>query len=207
MKYNKFISFEGIDGSGKTTQIELINKRLSLLGENVIVLREPGGTLISERIREILLDENNSDLSKEAESLLFFASRNQLLKEKIIPMLKKGNFIICDRFNDSTIAYQGYGINQDINRLETISKFATLNKQPELTFYLDISADLSIKRRKTMINDRIENKGIEYLEKVRDGFLLISKKDSSRIIKIDGSLDKDRISDIIWDIVKEKYEL
>ena len=100
---SKFISFEGIDGSGKTTQIRLLEKKLSKVGENVIVLREPGGTFISEKIRSILLDKENVELSNEAECLLFFASRSQLVKEKIISELNKGSFIICDRFNYSTI--------------------------------------------------------------------------------------------------------
>ena len=103
----------------------------------------------------------NLNLSIEAESLLFFASRNQLLKEKIIPLLNEGFFIICDRFNDSTIAYQGYGFDIDIKKLEIISKFATLDRSPELTFYLDIPVNVSIDRRKNIADDRIEEKGIE----------------------------------------------
>jgi len=202
---NRFISFEGIDGSGKTTQIELLKHSLSKLGENIIVLREPGGTSISEKIRAILLDKENLELSNDAECLLFFASRNQLVKEKIMPELNKGSFVICDRFNDSTIAYQGYGFNMDINKLETISNFATFNKYPDLTFYLDISAELSVQRRETIESDRIESKGIEYLERVRQGFLSISDKYPNRIITIDASLGKRKISEIIWSIIKEKY--
>ena len=207
MKYDKFISFEGIDGAGKTTQIELLNKKLKLRGEKVVLLREPGGTFISEKIREILLDKENLNLSNEAECLLFFASRNQLLKEKIIPMLDDDNFVICDRFNDSTIAYQGYGFDFNIEQLETISNFSTINRQPKLTFYLDISADISINRRKSIINDRIENKGIKYLERVRQGFLSIAKKNPNRIIVIDASLNKQKISSIIWSFIKEKYDI
>ena len=206
MQFSKFISFEGIDGSGKSTQIDLLNQELSLKGEKVVVLREPGGTKISEKIRKILLDKKNSNLSNEAESLLFFASRNQLLKEKIIPMLKKGYFVICDRFNDSTIAYQGYGFDIDYNILESISTFATSNNQPSLTFYLDILPSVSVERRKSILDDRIEDKGIEYMKKVRAGFLSISKKNPHRIININGALDKIEISRIIWRTLKEKYE-
>ena len=206
MQFSKFISFEGIDGSGKSTQIDLLNQELSLKGEKVVVLREPGGTKISEKIRKILLDKKNSNLSNEAESLLFFASRNQLLKEKIIPMLNKGYFVICDRFNDSTIAYQGYGFDIDYNILESISTFATSNNQPSLTFYLDILPSVSVERRKSILDDRIEDKGIEYMKKVRAGFLSISKKNPHRIININGALDKIEISRIIWRTLKEKYE-
>ena len=205
-KCNKFISFEGIDGSGKTTQIELLRRKLLSLGKKVEVLREPGGTFISEKIRKILLDKNNLNLSLEAESLLFFASRNQLLKEKIIPALNKGFFIICDRFNDSTLAYQGYGFDYDVKQLDVISSFATLNNNPELTFYLDISVDSSISRRKNAENDRIESKGFEYLEKVRTGFLSIADKNPDRIITIDASLSIKEINSTIWNIVKERYE-
>ena len=207
LKSNQFISFEGIDGSGKTTQIGLLKEQLLSLGKKVEVLREPGGTFISEKIRKILLDKSSLALSSEAESLLFFASRNQLLKEKIIPMLDKNFFIICDRFNDSTIAYQGYGFGSDVEKLETISNFATLDKSPDLTFYLDISVDKSISRRERMIDDRIEKKGVRYLEKVRQGFLLIANRNPDRIITIDASLSKKEINDMIWDIVKEKYEI
>ena len=112
---NKFISFEGIDGSGKTTQIELLIDKLKSANKKAISFREPGGTPISESIREILLNNKNSTLSDTSESLLFFASRSQLLSEKIIPLTKDGYFVICDRFNDSTIAYQGYGKNIDVN--------------------------------------------------------------------------------------------
>ena len=205
MLNNKFISFEGIDGSGKTTQIKLLENKLSEIGEKVVVLREPGGTFISEKIRDILLDKENSDLSNEAECLLFFASRSQLVKQKIISELNKGSFIICDRFNDSTIAYQGYGFDMDVKQLESISNFATFNNQPSLTFYLDISVELSVSRRKMFDSDRIESKGHQYLKKVRQGFLSLSNRYSNRITSIDANLDKDEISQIIWEIIKEKY--
>tara|TARA_B100002051_G_C16700903_1_gene620936 strand:- start:724 stop:1347 length:624 start_codon:yes stop_codon:yes gene_type:complete len=204
---NRFISFEGIDGSGKTTQIEILKERLSSKGYKVIVLREPGGTLISEKIRKILLAKENSDLSNEAESLLFFASRNQLMREKIIPHLEEGCFVICDRFNDSTIAYQGYGFGMDISNLETISNFATINKEPDITFFLDISVSLSLNRRNNIENDRIESKGAQYLEKVRQGFLSISNSQPDRIVTIDASLNIDNIRDMIWSRIKEKYEI
>ena len=204
---SKFISFEGIDGSGKTTQIRLLEKKLSKVGENVIVLREPGGTFISEKIRSILLDKENVELSNEAECLLFFASRSQLVKEKIISELNKGSFIICDRFNDSTIAYQGYGFDMHVETLEAISNFATFSMQPDLTFYLDISTKVSLDRRKMIDSDRIESKGSEYLEKVRQGFLSISDKYPNRIITIDASLSEQKINEIIWLTIKEKYDI
>ena len=206
MKVGKFISFEGIDGSGKSTQIKSLQSKLSLLGEECSVYREPGGTIISEKIRQILLDKNNLDLSDRCESLLFFASRNQLLRQRIIPDLNKGLFVLCDRFNDSTIAYQGYGENRDVESLNKTSSFATEGRQPDITFYLDIEVDLSIERRKLLINDRIEEKGLDYLGRVRKGFLELAEKESERIIVIDGSLDEELISNKIWGVLKEKYD-
>ena len=206
MNKNKFISFEGIDGSGKSTQIELLKQKLLLIGEKYSIYREPGGTAISEQIREILLDKKNSDLSDNCESFLFFASRNQLLLKKIIPDLDKGLFVICDRFNDSTIAYQGYGKEGDVDNLNKISNFAIKGRQPDITFYLDITANLSIDRRKLLTNDRIEQKGTKYLQKVRNGFLQLAKEYSNRIYVINGDADKNEIFVKIWDILNDKYE-
>ena len=204
MDKGKFISFEGIDGSGKSTQLQLLNQKLVSIGKKCCIYREPGGTYISEKIRKILLDKNNSDLSDNCESLLFFASRHQLLSEEIIPALNKDFFIICDRFNDSTIAYQGYGKDGDIITLNKISDFAIKGKQPDITFYLDIHVDLSIKRRKLLIDDRIEEKGREYLQKVRNGFLILAKQYPDRIYVLDGASDKKEIFKKIWDILNEK---
>ena len=207
MNKNKFISFEGIDGSGKSTQIELLKQKLLLIGEKYSIYREPGGTAISEQIREILLDKKNSDLSDNCESFLFFASRNQLLLKKIIPDLDKGLFVICDRFNDSTIAYQGYGKEGDVDNLNKISNFAIKGRQPDITFYLDIDVNTSMKRRKKLIDDRIEQKGAVYLEKVRNGFLELANRYSDRFFVLDADADKNEIFLQIWDILNDKYKL
>ena len=207
MLKGKFISFEGIDGSGKTTQIKLLNDKLLLSGQKTVIYREPGGTKISEKIRNILLDKNNLDLCDNSESLLFFASRHQLLLKEIIPSLDKGFFVLCDRFNDSTIAYQGYGKDGNIASLRNISDFVIKKRQPDMTFYLDIDVKLSIKRRKLLINDRIEEKGIRYLKKVRKGFLTLAKEHPRRIYVLEGSSNKEKIFEEIWNIINEKYKI
>ena len=204
---NRFISFEGIDGSGKTTQIEILINKLKSANEKAISFREPGGTSISESIREILLNNKNSTLTDTAESLLFFASRSQLLSDKIIPLTNQGYFVICDRFNDSTIAYQGYGNKIDLNYLHTLSDYCVNDFKPDLTFFLDISVDLSMKRRKMKLSDRIESRGEDYLEKVRSGFLEIADNNPERFIIIDGTDNKTNISNKIWDIVSDKYKI
>ena len=204
---NRFISFEGIDGSGKTTQIELLINKLKSANEKAISFREPGGTSISESIREILLNNKNSTLTDTAESLLFFASRSQLLSDKIIPLTNQGYFVICDRFNDSTIAYQGYGNKIDLNYLHTLSDYCVNDFKPDLTFFLDISVDLSMKRRTMKLSDRIESRGEDYLEKVRSGFLEIADNNPKRFIIIDGADNKTNISNKIWDIVSDKYKI
>lgn len=204
---NRFISFEGIDGSGKTTQIEILINKLKSANEKAISFREPGGTSISENIREILLNNKNSTLTNTAESLLFFASRSQLLSDKIIPLTNQGYFVICDRFNDSTIAYQGYGNKIDLNYLHTLSDYCVNDFKPDLTFFLDISVDLSMKRRTMKLSDRIESRGEDYLEKVRSGFLEIADNNPKRFIIIDGTDNKTNISNKIWDIVSDKYKI
>ena len=204
---NRFISFEGIDGSGKTTQIKLLKTELLKIHQKVVTFREPGGTEISESIRGILLNKENSKLTDIAESFLFFASRSQLLAEKIIPSIEKGFFVLCDRFNDSTIAYQGYGKHSSIKDLNYIADYSIDNFMPELTFFLDISVDLSVERRKSEESDRIESKGRDYLESVRSGFIKIADKNPKRFIVVDGSDNEQDVFKNIWRIVSDKYTI
>tara|TARA_B100001287_G_scaffold193713_1_gene163805 strand:- start:472 stop:1104 length:633 start_codon:yes stop_codon:yes gene_type:complete len=203
----KFISFEGIDGSGKTTQINLLCEKLIKIGEKVSVFREPGGTIISEKIRGLLLDKTNYNLSSEAETLLFLASRNQLITEKLKNKLDKGEYVIFDRFNDSTIAYQGYGFGLDIKHLKILSNFATFGLEPYKTFFLDISVEESLIRRSGNKSDRIEQKGEKYLNKVREGFKIIAKENPKRIIEIDALNGLDELSKFIWSKFKEIYDI
>ena len=136
-----FISFEGIDYSGKSTQIKLLTRKLEAFNKPFITLREPGGTIIGEKIRDILLDREANEMTPETELLLYSAARAQLVRQKVLPHLENGFFVILDRFFDSTLAYQGYGRNLPLIKIEQITEFAVQDNIPDLTFYLRLSLD------------------------------------------------------------------
>lgn len=184
-----FITFEGLDFCGKSTQVKLLKSYLNDLGKKVVLIREPGGTEISEKIRSILLDNKNSKMSIETELLLFSASRAQLVRETIIPLLKKDYFVISDRFHDSSISYQGFGRGIDINSVVTIQEFAIDGAVPDLTFFIDITVNEMIERRDKVTEkslDRIENSINEFYEKVRAGYMKLCNE-QKRFRYIDGS--------------------
>lgn len=191
----KFISFEGIDFSGKSTQIKMLKNYLEEKGEKVFVLREPGGTNISERVRSILLDKNHIQMHARAEILLFSAARVQLTVEKIIPLLEQGNYIIADRFVDSTTAYQGYGRNLELEFVEHVNQFATLGLLPGITFYLEISPQQVMQRRSKSgrEEDRMESSGLEFFNNVFNGYKKIAKKYSDRFHILDATQVKEEI--------------
>ena len=180
-----FISFEGIDACGKSTQVKLLLNQMNKASKNTILVREPGGSTISERIREILLDNNLQEMSERTEALLMTASRSQLTYEKIIKNLKHGKNVISDRFSDSTLAYQGGGRELDIDWLIKLNKFATFDIKPDITFLIDLHPEEALKR-KNIQQDRIENAGIEFQLKVRNMYLHVSKLFQDRIVIIDG---------------------
>ena len=185
---NSFISFEGIDGCGKSTQIKILSDKLSLNNIENLVIREPGDTGISDKIRNILLDKNNK-IGEISETLLFLSARAQLVEEKIIPF-SNNNVVICDRFIDSTVAYQGYGRNQDIETINTLNNFATGGINPDITFILDINSKEAFKRLNPTSLDRMELSGIEFLEKVSNGYKEIALSNPNRCKVIDCN-DKD----------------
>ena len=176
----KFITFEGIEGSGKTTQIKRIYKYLKNKKKDVLFLREPGGVKISEKIRNILLDVVHTEMSKECETLLYMAARAQLVEEVLKPALKEGKIVLCDRFLDSTIVYQGYGRRIDIHFIKKIGEFATQGIQPDLTFIFDIEVKKGLSRI-TRPKDRIETRSLAYHNRVREGYLKLAKLESQRI--------------------------
>lgn len=176
----KFITFEGSEGCGKSTQANLLCRYLKQKKQKVLHVREPGGLAISEKIRKILLDVKNKNMTIECETLLYMAARVQLVQEVILPALKKGAIIICDRFLDSTIAYQGYGCKVDIDFIERIGSFAVKGLSPDLTFLLDMEIKESF-LRKRRAKDRIEQRSLRYHNLVRRGYLTIAKKDRRRI--------------------------
>jgi len=202
----KFISFEGIDFSGKTTQISLLENRLKKINENITILREPGGTIISEHIRDILLDNKLKEMSPICEVFLYSAARNQLVNEKITKELRAGNFVIADRYVDSTTAYQGFGRSLPLDLINTISQAATGGLMPGITFILNIDP-LEIVERKKNRNiemDRLESSGIEFYHRVRKGYHKIAEIDLRRVKIIDAGLPINQISDQIWEFVTEK---
>lgn len=182
----KFITLEGSEGSGKSTQSALIVDYLKKKGKDVIALREPGGVKISEAIRNLLLDVKNDAMGKECETLLYMAARAQVVREVIAPALESGKIIICDRFLDSTIVYQGWGHGLDIGFIKTVGAFVTLGIKPDLTLLFDIEVEQGLSRTNAQ-KDRIELRPLEYHEKVRRGYLKLASEESQRIklIKVD----------------------
>lgn len=196
----KIITFEGIEGVGKSTQINLLKDYIESRGLSATIFREPGSTTIGENIRSILLD-SKENLSKESELLLMFAARAQLISEKV--KISNTDFILFDRFYDASVAYQGFGRGLSVDFINNLISFINC-PQPDLTFLLDISVENGFKRKINDVKDRIESSGDEFFEKVRQGYLKIAKSQPERIKVIDamGSID-----DINKEIIKEVSKL
>tara|TARA_B100000131_G_C18093287_1_gene602991 strand:- start:673 stop:1290 length:618 start_codon:yes stop_codon:yes gene_type:complete len=201
---NRFISFEGIDGAGKTTQIELLKKRLEKNNYKVKVFREPGGMDISESLRKIILNKS-FDISSNTEMLLFLAARSELVTKVIYPALEKGYYVICDRYIDSTVAYQGFGRKIDIKIINDLNKFVTLGLLPTVTFYLDIPVKTMILRKNKENNDRMENSGLKFFERVRSGYFDLELK-NNRFVKIDASQNIKKIETQIWSSLNDFFK-
>ena len=202
MEKGLFITFEGIDGCGKTTQIKLLTQKLDEERIDYLVFREPGGTEIGEKIRKILLDNGNIDMAAKTELLLYSASRYQLCKQRLIPELEAGNIIICDRFYDSTTAYQGYGRGLNIDFINSLNKFATDELIPDITFFLDIPLEERTNRISNNKLDRLESEHASFHTEVRKGFLEISNHNKDRIVKLDGTASVEEISCNIWNKIE-----
>jgi dTMP kinase len=208
-----FITFEGLDFSGKSTQARLLVERLKNMpamkdGERMTVhfVREPGGSKISEQIREILLDRTFPEMTDTAELLLFSASRTQLVKEVIIPALQCGETVVCDRYYDSTTAYQGHGRGLDLEAVQTINRLATAGTDPDLTIFIDIPVE-EIERRKHSAGlafDRMESSGRDFYERVRNGFLEIAAKEAHRFVTIDGMASIENVQRLVWQEVERR---
>jgi dTMP kinase len=201
-----FITFEGLDFSGKSTQATILVEKLRSTHAVVHLLREPGGTDISERIRDILLDKQNLHMDEAAELLLFSAARSQLVKEVIVPALRRGEIVVCDRYYDSTTAYQGYGRELPLDAVKSINRLATEGVDPDLTFFIDIPVD-EIEQRKMrtgMMLDRMESSGRAFYTRVRNGYHEIARRENQRFIVIDGMKNVDEIAGGIWKVVEKK---
>ena len=195
----KFISFEGIDACGKSTQVKLLLKEMNTSSNKTILVREPGGSTISEEIRDILLNSKLNEMSDRTEALLMTGSRAQLTYEKIMSNLDEGKNVIADRYSDSTLAYQGGGRGLDIEWLIKLNQFATYNLSPDVTFLIDLHPEEAIKR-KDIENDRIEKAGIDLQINVRNEYLEIAKRFDDRIVVLDGH---NQVNIIHQKIVKE----
>lgn len=197
----KFITIEGCDGSGKTTQAKLLKEKLIEMKTSFWFTREPGGTKISEKIREVILAKENKEMVWRTEALLYAASRAQLMGEKILPLLNEGVNVICDRFIDSTMAYQGYGRKLDKLELEKLNVFATEGVKPDLTILLDIEPEEAFKRITGREQDRLETEKIDFHQRVREGYLTLARFEPERFKVISALLPEETIHEQILKIV------
>ena len=204
-----FITFEGNEGSGKSTQIALLATRLEKAGHRVRTLREPGGTAIGEEIRHTLKHSPaNAAMTAEAELLLMNASRAQLVREVIRPALESGETVLCDRFYDSTVAYQGYGRQLDLRLIESLTEFAVGHTRPELTLLLLVHEDISLERRATRQTgqpkqrDRIEEADREFFARVAHGYESILRSEPNRVRHINASNALKQVEEEIWKVVQ-----
>ncbi|TLS35090.1 dTMP kinase [Pseudalkalibacillus caeni] len=205
-----FITFEGPDGAGKTTQIKKLAEYLENKGIPYIHTREPGGTRISDKIRSLILDPANEEMVNETEVLLYAASRSQHVKEKILPALNEGKIVLCDRFVDASIAYQGYGLGISVEQVKEINRFATGGLAADRSYLIDLPVEEGRNRMaaryETQTNgqglDRIEQKHADYHQTVRQAFLKLAEENANRIQLINGN----RNAEMIFEEIKEDFE-
>ena len=208
MATGRFITFEGGEGCGKSTQIRLLAERLRAAGREVLLTREPGGTALAEKIRSLVREESDDPPNSRAETLLFIASRAQVVESVIRPALASGTWVLCDRFADSTFAYQGYGRGLDLEELKRINSFATGGLEPDRTILLNVSPEISVKRmraREAVTNtdaDRMEKAGDGFHARLKQGFLEIAAAEPKRfaVIQADGSVEE--VAEAVWNSIQ-----
>ncbi len=210
-KRGAFISFEGIDGSGKTTQLRRLQIKLSGLGHSVVIAQEPGGTRVGAEIRKLLLDAANTELRPVPELLLYFASRSQNIAEVIQPALNSGKIVLCDRFTDATIAYQGYGRELGVEAVRTIEAVACEGLKPNLTLLLDMPPESGVQRAldrnsaQPLDESRMEREDISFYERVRSGYVELQRNEPERIKRVDANGDigevEARVNRIVTDFL------
>lgn len=205
MKRGKFITFEGCDGCGKSTQLKLLSAYLTENDIPHIFTREPGGGKISESIREILLSGKNADMTSECEALLFAAARVQHLHDRVEPALKEGKLVICDRYVDSSLAYQAYARGLGTEFVSKINAYALENYRPDVTIFIDLSPEAAFARKHGVDkNDRMELAGMEFHKRVYEGYLAIAESDSGRVARVDGAQTPNEIFAEVVRVLKEK---
>ncbi|WP_333691673.1 dTMP kinase [Chloroflexus sp.] len=216
MQCGLFITFEGPEGSGKSTQARRLYERLQAAGYPVILTREPGGTRIGEWIRRILLDLRHTEMAPTTEILLFSAARSQLVSELIRPYLATGGIVVCDRYADSTLAYQGYGLGRDLNELRAITEVATGGLKPDITFYLNIDVEVGLQRKRASRErsegasgqvaewNRLDARDLAYHQRVARGFAELIKQEPERWHALDAAQSVDELAEQIWQVVSPR---
>ncbi|WP_432362877.1 dTMP kinase [Sporosarcina sp. UB5] len=202
-----FITFEGPEGAGKTTVIAEIYKRLEKKGKKAILTREPGGIRISEKIRTIILDNEHQEMDGRTEALLYAAARRQHLVEKVIPAMKEGNIVLCDRFVDSSLAYQGYARGLGMDEVMSINAFAIGETMPDLTIFFDITPEEGLKRitdSEEREQNRLDNETMQFHKKVYDGYQLLLEQYPERIIRTDASMSLSEVTENVWKIISSQ---
>ena len=201
----KFVTFEGCEGVGKSRQVKLLAEYLDNNNIKYIVTREPGGSSVSEQIRSVILDQNNGNMTDSCEALLYAAARAQLLEEKIKPLLDEGYLVICDRYVDSSFAYQGFARGLGLDFVKSINSFALENFNPDLTLFLDLPPEQAFKRKGGVDkNDRLELAGLEFHNKVYEGYKTVAELFKDRIYTIDASGTKQETHEKIINALKVK---
>jgi dTMP kinase len=191
-----FITIEGPDGSGKTTILQMLAENLEKEGHAVVATREPGGIEIAEQIRKVILDPENTAMDPRTEALLYAAARRQHLAEKVKPALKEGKIVLCDRFVDSSLAYQGHARGLGIDEVYSINEFAIENMMPAMTLYFDVAPEIGLERinkNKGREVNRLDMEKLEFHQKVREGYMILAERFSDRIVKVDASKDLDTV--------------
>ncbi len=202
-----FISFEGVDFSGKTTQAQLLVECLQRTGREVLFIREPGGTALSEKIRGILLEKSSIDIDDKTEMFLFSSARCQLVSEVLVKAREEGKAIVCDRFFDSTTAYQGYGRGLSLEEIKVVNRIATSGTSPDMTILVDIEVSEMRKRLESagLVHDRMESAGDHFYDRVRKGYLEMARAEKKRFVVIDGMRPPEVIRDEIWNIIRQRF--
>lgn len=203
----KFITFEGPEGAGKTTVISEIYNRLEEQGKKVILTREPGGIPISEKIRTVILDNNHIEMDGKTEALLYAAARRQHLVERVIPTLQAGGIVLCDRFIDSSLAYQGYARGLGIEEVLKINEFAIGTTMPDLTIFFDLSPEEGLARISdgNREQNRLDKESILFHQNVYKGYIKLLERYPNRIVKTDARLSKDEVTENVWNIIRSRF--
>jgi dTMP kinase len=200
-----FITFEGPEGSGKSTQAHLLAERLCNHAQTVVLTREPGGTTIGDLIRSLVLDHHHSEMHPLTEALLFAAARAQHVAQRIRPQLDAGGIVLCDRFADSTLAYQGYGLGQDLDTLCMLTEIATSGLRPDLTMYLDLPVNLGLARKRSGLHElewnRLDARELAFHQRVRDGYHALMAAEPQRWVAFDAQQSIDTLAEQIWQCV------